>query len=368
MRFAMSLLNFRPGLIGGTETYLRQFIAHLPAALGSDRMTLVMYRDIADAIALPAGVDRVVLDRSSRQIVLARLMEAFTPLRSLAAERVFHQVAPDAIFFPQQSIFPKAMPYPSVLTVVDLQHLFFPEYFSLGDKLLRATIYPRSLRQADRVVAISEFTRRTVIEKCAADPGKITAVPFGQMQPDLSKVQPADDLPRLYLYYPAATFPHKNHVTLLRTFAALKNRGGWPYKLVLTGKQTEHWAALRKLIDELGLAGDVVHPGFIAYDKVMGIFQGASAIVFPTRFEGFGLPVVEAVAFGKKTITSRLEVFDEIGVPRRWQIDFARPDELAAALSQEGPTVLERPLSTWTQNVSRTLDLLREAASERKRR
>jgi glycosyltransferase involved in cell wall biosynthesis len=145
-------------------------------------------------------------------------------------------------------------------------------------------------------------------------------------------------------------------------------RRGLPHRLVLTGKRTEHWPALEALIAELGIRADVVHPGFLPFDEVMRIYKGADAIVFPTRFEGFGLPVTEAVEFGKKVITSRLEVFDEIGVPRQWQIDFADPDQLAAALALPGPTRLEKPLGTWSQNVKATLDLLRQVAVERKSR
>jgi hypothetical protein len=73
------------------------------------------------------------------------------------------------------------------------------------------------------------------------------------------------------------------------------------------------------------------------------------------------------VEFGKKVITSRLEVFDEIGVPREYQIDFAKPEELGRALAIEGITRLDKPPITWTRNAEITLDLLRQAAGTRRR-
>jgi len=362
MKIAISLLNFRSGLIGGAETYIRQLIAHLPQVMGTDdRAVLVVHRDNADSIEAP-GLERIVADRNGRQIVRSRVMEAFTPLRARWAERLFEKIAPDAVLFPQQSIFPKAIPFPSVMTVLDVQHLFFPEYFSLFDRLFRATIYPYSLRRADQIIAISEYTRKTVIQRCRVPAEKITAVPFGVPEHDVSAIRPTDRIPGPYLYYPAATFPHKNHRTLLRTFAQLKRRGDFAYKLVLTGKRTREWDKLRRLIRELGIHHDVIHPGFVSFDEVQRIYKGADAVVFPTQFEGFGLPVVEAVAFGKKVITSRLEVFDEIGVPQESQIDFANPDELARAIGTPGATRLARPSWTWSENAQATLELLRTAA------
>ncbi len=358
MRIAISLLNFRPGMIGGAETYMRQLIPRMAASAGADQIVLVTYRDNANLIK-SAGMQNITIDRSDSQIVRARILEAYTPYRCRYIERALEEIQPDVVFFPQQSIFPKQTRFPSVLTVVDVQHLFFPQYFSLFDRTFRARAYPRSLAQCRHAIAISQYTADTVIQRCGVEPTKITAVPFGVAGIDVSKIKPADDLPRPYLYYPAATFPHKNHAGLLRTYAQLRRRGSFPYKLVLTGKQTEHWPALRKLAGELGIPDDVIHPGFLPFERVQGIYKAADAIVFPTQFEGFGLPVVEAVEFGKKIITSRLSVFDEIGVPRKYQIDFSQPDELLAALAIPGATVLEKPIRTWDDTARQTLDILR---------
>ncbi|MFB3893898.1 MAG: glycosyltransferase family 4 protein [Phycisphaerae bacterium] len=359
MRIAISLLNFRPGMIGGAETYIRRLLEHLPRAAVGHTLMLVLYGDIAETIRTP-GYERIVVDRSDRRMIAARIMEAYTPLRARFAERAFDKAAADVVFFPQQSIFPRTVRGPCVMTVVDVQHLFFPEYFGLFDRTFRARVYPRSLRRADHIVAISEYTRKTVIERCGVPAERITAVPFGTSGADVSQIEPTDKLPRPYLYYPAATFPHKNHRALLRTFAALRKRGGFPYKLVLTGRQTPEWTRLQALIAELGLKEDVIHPGFIPFEEVLRVYRGAEAILFPTQFEGFGLPVLEAVEFNKKIVTSRLEVFDEIGVPRRFQIDFADPDELAKALAVPGPTRLEKTPATWPEIAARMVDIFQQ--------
>jgi glycosyltransferase involved in cell wall biosynthesis len=131
---------------------------------------------------------------------------------------------------------------------------------------------------------------------------------------------------------------------------------------VLTGEQTSHWRTLEKLARALRIREKIIHRGFVPRNEVLRVYAGADAVVFPTRFEGFGLPVLEAVERGKKVIVSRLPIFDELGVPRRWQIDFGRADELVRALSQEGPTLLDKRPWTWEQVAQRTLEILREVA------
>jgi glycosyltransferase involved in cell wall biosynthesis len=359
VRIGLSLLNLRPGLVGGVETYLRALLRELPALSGGDGLVVVLDRDLAATLPTP-GWERVVYDRPARAVVAERIAEAFTPWRARGAERAVEAMQADVVLFPQQSIFPKRAAPPAVLTAVDLQHLFFPENFPLFDRAFRPAIYPYSARRARKVLAISEFTRRTLIERAGLPPGKVIAVPFGYTPSDAASVRPTDEVAGPYLYYPAATFPHKNHDTLFRTYAALRRRGDLPAKLVLTGLKTGRWRALTALARAEGIAGDVVHLGFRPYAEIRRVFAGAEAIVFPTRFEGFGIPVLEAVEFGKRVVTSRLAVFDEIGVPAEWQIDFTRPDELLAALRRPGPTRLTRQPWTWAGCAARTLEILRQ--------
>ncbi len=362
MRLAVSLLCLRPGRVGGAETYVRKLLEQLPrVARAGDSLVAVLDRDLATELETP-GWERAVVDRGARAIVAERILEAFSPYRARSVERVFREVRADVALFPQQSIFPKRAAPPAVLTVVDVQHLYHPENMSRFDRLFRPAIYPYSMRRAERLLAISEFTRATVIERCGVAPGRITAIPFGY-DPEDVKAAPTDRVSGPYLFFPAATFPHKNHETLIRTYAALRRRGAVDARLVFTGMQTSHWKRLARLAGDLGVAEDVVHLGFLPYAEVRRVFAGARAVLFPSRYEGFGIPVLEAAEFRKKVITSRLPVFDEIGVPRECQIDFADPDALLAALARPGETTLGRAPSTWAECAVRTLDAAREVAA-----
>jgi glycosyltransferase involved in cell wall biosynthesis len=362
MRFAVSLLSFRPGRIGGAETYLRQLLRHLPGAAGGDELVAVLHREAASALDTP-GLERVLVDSGDRALVARRVLEAFTPWRDRALERLFSGLHLDAALFPQQSIFPKRAPVPAVLTAVDVQHLIHPQHFGPFDRAFRAAVYPRSLGRARRVIAISETTRRTLVDRAGVPADKVVAVPFGFAPSAAANLRPLERLGDPYLYYPAATYPHKDHATLFRSYAALARRGEVAQALVLTGQRTARWPRLARLVGELGMEGRIVHLGFLPLAEVRRVYAGASAILFPTRFEGFGLPVLEAAEFGKKVITSRLDIFDEIGVPRNRQIDFADPEQLLAALRLPGPTVLERPASTWEENARATMAELRRAAA-----
>lgn len=360
----MSLLSLRPGQVGGAETYVRKLVEHLPGVAGpDDRLVLVMDRDVAATVEAP-GWERAVVPRSGRALVAERILEAVTPWRSRAAERALAAVAADVTLFPQQSVFPARAPGRIVLTVVDVQHVELPQLVPAAERLFRAAVYPRSMARADRLVAISEFTRRTLVEACGVAPGKVVAVPLGYERRDASAVPATDRVAGPYLYYPAATFAHKNHAALIRSWATLHRSGAVPAKLVFTGMQTPAWRGLQRLARDLGVADDVVHLGFLPYPETRRVYAGAEAVVFPSRYEGFGIPVLEAaVEFRKKVITSRLPVFAELGVPPERQIDFEDPGALLAALRLEGPTVLSRTPIGWAECARRTLAVAREVAS-----
>jgi glycosyltransferase involved in cell wall biosynthesis len=362
VRIGVSLLAFRPGRIGGAETYVRKLLEHLPQHAGSDELVAVMDRDLVASLATP-GFTRLVVPSGQAGLVARRVLEAFTPYRARGVSRAIEASRTDVVLFPQQSVFPLRVAVRAVVTVHDLQHLAMPQNFGAFDTMFRARVYPPSLRRADRVIAISSATRRDLVERCAVDPRRVEVVPHGFAPTAEGAAEPwTPGAP--YLYYPAASYPHKGHDVLLRTFAALQPRGWARYRLVFTGEKTSHWAKLERLVRELRLDGKVIHLGFVPASEVSRVYAGAEAVVFPTRFEGFGLPVLEAAERRKKVIVSRLPIFDELGVPRRWQIDFEDPDQLAAAFALDGPTEIEKRPWTWSEVARRTIGLLREAAVE----
>jgi len=347
VKIAFSLLNYRPGKIGGTETYLRELLAHLPGVCGADELVVLAGRTAA--AALPAGPYLPAITAASDgQLAAARILEAFTPYRARFAERLLAQSRCDAAIFPQQSIFPKRVAVPCLLVVHAVQHVLQPGQFPLFDRAFRAAAYPRALRRADRIVAISAVMHDTLVARCGVPADKITVIPHGRPELDPAAIRPTPRVTGPFLFYPAATYPYKGHAVLLETFARLR-RGGYAGRLVLAGQQTAQWPALARRIRRLGLQDAVTHLGLLPLAEVLEVYRSAEAVVLPTTYEGFGLPVLEAAALGQKLIVSRLPIFDELGVPPEWQIDFGDAAQLAAALARPGPTRLTAPRWTWAQ-------------------
>jgi glycosyltransferase involved in cell wall biosynthesis len=360
MKVVVSLLNFRPGKIGGTETYLRQLIPRLPQVSRQQEIVLLMDRDLAAQNIFP-GIDRAVIDQSAWQIFCARGLEAMSPYRARAVEKALERLQPDVVFFPQQSIFPKTVAAPCALVVHDLYHLFLPQYLSPGQRFFRRRSYAYSISRAERIIAISHFTQKSILQHYVVDPQRVAVIPHG-WQAAPATLAADMGLGGKYLYYPAITRPHKNHQVLLESIAALRARGSFDYQLVLSGIQTPYWKTLCRQIHRLGLDDVVRHVGYVPYEHVQRLYRGAACIVFPTSFEGFGLPILEAIEAGKKILVSRLEVFDELGVPARFQIDFSDPAQLERALQEPGVTVLENRPWTWDESAAATMAVLASVA------
>jgi len=363
MKIVISLLNFRPGRIGGTETYLRRLIPRLSEAAGQHELMLLVDRQ-PDIDNLFPGIARSVVDMGTARILVERGLEAVTPYRCRAVEKTLDRIRPDVVFFPQQSIFPKNVTPPCVLVVHDLHHIYLPQNLSPLQRLVRNRSYASSIYRAERIIAISQVTKDTVVEHFGVDPDRVSVVPHG-VEPAARDLIPGDpEVTGPYLYYPAASLPHKNHAVLFESVAQLKRKGRFDYELVLSGIQTRYWKTLRRQIRRLGLEQTVRHLGFISYERVQRLFRGAECILFPTTFEGFGLPVVEAFEARKKIVVSRLNIFCELGVPDRFQIDFGDPDQLDAAIRLPGIVNLRHQPWTWQQAAGATLNLLVEEASQ----
>jgi glycosyltransferase involved in cell wall biosynthesis len=363
MHILINLLNFRPGRIGGTETYLRELVAHLPAAARGERITLLTSRDVAGEFD-DSPLEVAHVPQTTGQICGLRFLEAAAAgFHARSIENAIEQLEPDVVLFPQQSMFPKRVSRPSVLVVHDLYHLHCPQHLSAAQRWFRKRSYPAAMAAADRLIAVSEFTRKAVVDNFPRTPQSVSVVPHGVRTFAPHEILPPEGISRPYLYYPASTLPHKNHSQLFRTIGRLKAQGRFPYRLILTGARTRHWKQLERLRRDLALEETIIHLGYVPYREVLRLVRGAECVVFPSEFEGFGIPVVEAASLERKVITSRLEVFEEIGVPGNYRIDFGDADAFASALADRSPAKLVRSPITWDQCASATLGVLRETAN-----
>jgi glycosyltransferase involved in cell wall biosynthesis len=302
MRIAINALFWSPGRTGGSETYLR-------ALLGE------WHRTLADPVVVFAGPRaRAALAGLTRWEIVAVPFDEDRALARLRAEQValpglVHARAPDVLFSPGNFV-PLRARVPQVVTVHDLQDRRYPEYFDARRRLVRRVLLAASTRRARRVIAIGPGTAGDLARFVGTPPAKVRVVPHG-VDPDLARVSDAAvaevrarySLPERFAFYPAKTFPHKNHATLLDAIATLRGRGV-EVPLVLTGGRDLAHEAVLSRIAAPALTGLARHLGFVPPEEIGPLYRAATLLAFPSLFEGFGLPLVEAMACGVPVVAA----------------------------------------------------------------
>jgi glycosyltransferase involved in cell wall biosynthesis len=223
----------------------------------------------------------------------------------------------DVVHYPLSFLVAPPHEAPSVLTCVDLQHLFHPEFFSAKDRFLRRIRWDRAAKQVARVSVSSRFVQGSIEERLGIPAERIDVV--GACCNPRFAEPPAGEL-RLdadYLLYPASPLPAKNHGRLLEAFSQLGPQHA-AVRLVLVGPQTHDWSPVRARVEELGLGERVEVRGHVSMEQLVDLYAGARALVFPSLFEGFGIPVLEAMTVGcpvaAAEVTSIPEVCGEAAV------------------------------------------------------
>ncbi len=201
---------------------------------------------------------------------------------------------------------------------------------------------PKFARRADALIAISEFTKNDVVELWGVDPAKVTVVFDGIDQECLAQRDPAEcrqklaarhNLPeKFFLYIARLDHPSKNHVNLLKAFKAFKDKTGSDYGLVLAGSKWYGSEAIFQAVDDLGLKDEVVFTGFVENEDLPLLLAAADVFVFPSLFEGFGIPPLEAMACGTPVACSNVTAIPEIVGDAALLYDPRKPDEIAEAL------------------------------------
>jgi glycosyltransferase involved in cell wall biosynthesis len=240
-------------------------------------------------------------------------------------------------------IHPDVYPLRHVLVVPDIQHEFFPDFFSEQALEERRRLYGDSIRRADHICAISEFTRQTLIERLGVAPDKITAIPLAADPIFTTCHEPLDDTARLrkyglttgsYLFFPGHTWHHKNHRAAIAALRILRDKYGLTPQLVCTGGAREAQLAIEQQIAESGLEHQVRFLGYCPHDDLPALYRGAASLIFPSLFEGFGMPVLEAMACGCPVVCSNTTSLPEIAGDAALLVDPADSEALADAASQ----------------------------------
>jgi glycosyltransferase involved in cell wall biosynthesis len=220
----------------------------------------------------------------------------------LRSDGTIERAGVDVIHFPMQEAFLTEVP--SIYQPHDLQHLHLPELFTERERLRRELVYRTNCERASLVVVMTSWGKRDIGNHYGLPDEKVRVVTWGSVlleypapsAADLERLRNGLSLPGEFLLYPAQTWPHKNHGRLLAALAMLRDRDGMRIPLVCPGRPNEFFPRVIDQVHAVGLEDETLFPGFVSPIELRGLYSLATALVFPSKFEGWGMPVTEAFA------------------------------------------------------------------------
>lgn len=364
---ALNAMFLAPGDSGGPETYLRELVPALAAEYPALRISVLTtgsgsralaadgFGELAELRALPAEEYR----RLRRQLA-EQLLVQLHARRSGA--QLLHSLA---------STGPVLTPgLPSVVTLHDVTFMRMPTFGRVTTWGMRHVV-TRAARDADALIAVSAAARDEICATLGIDPSRFTVVPHGVGAVPRAEPAPEAELrSRLGLgegrvvLCVAAVRPHKNQELLVRALPQLPD----DVTVVLAGKHEPYADQLRELAAELGVEARVLLTGYLSDAELERLWQFAACAAFPTRAEGFGMPVLEAMARGVPVACSDIPVLREVGgdVPRYF--DPADPGSAAAAIgaalgdAERGRSGVARAAGfSWSEAARGTMDAYERA-------
>jgi alpha-1,3-rhamnosyl/mannosyltransferase len=308
----VNLLWLVPGVVGGSEEYttrLLQAVSERDRASDGLDVTLFVIRPFLETYPdLARAFPTVVCPLSGRSKAARIAAESSWLLAQARRRRV------DLLHHAGGTI-PLVRATSSLVSIHDLQPLLMPDNFSgLKQVYLRRRL-PPSAKHARLIVSPSDYSRRTIVGLLDVLADRTVVVPPGYTA-RLAEAPQRDprttyQLDRPFFLYPAITYPHKNHLTLVRAFAETTAKGA-DALLVLTHRADTMEAEVLQLIGGLGLRARVRRLGHVPRGDLDWLYANATALTFPSRFEGFGLPVLEAMGNGCPVIAANATALPDV--------------------------------------------------------
>jgi glycosyltransferase involved in cell wall biosynthesis len=326
--------------VGGNETYYRQLIQELVADQSDNQYTL--FYTYSGALTAVSADPRFTFVQVPANPITRICFSLPMKLR---------QTRPD--IFHCQYIQPPCGKVPTVVTIHDLAFEHFPEFIHPLEAIRMKKLVRWTARRADHIVTVSRFSADDIAQRYGIPRERITVTyqaASDRFRPR-EKHKCQEHLARAYaidspfILYVGRLQARKNLPRLIEAYARARRRGV-AEKLVLVGKrdfQSEH---LDSMVKDLGLESSVIFPGYVSHEDLPLFYNAAEVFVFPSFFEGFGLPVIESLASGLPTITSRGSSLEEVSGDAALLIDPADTGSIAAALERVlGDQELRRKLS-----------------------
>lgn len=279
-------------------------------------------------------------------------------------------------------IAPPVCPCPTVVAVHDISFAHFPEFFSPQVQLVLSTLVPISLRRAAQVLTLSNHTKREITARYHIPEDRITVTHAAASRtyrpiPEVEARARLDGMYRIpdrFILAVGNIQPRKNLTRLVQAYARLRHRGDLPHKLVVVGQSSWHASPVFEAVERNGLSDEVVFTGYVPEADLCLLYNLAELFVYPSLYEGFGLPPLEAMACGTPTITSDTSSLPEVVGDAALMFDPYRVEDIASAIASVASDAnLREKLSTrgleqacqfsWEKTAERALASFEEACA-----
>jgi glycosyltransferase involved in cell wall biosynthesis len=332
MRIGLNLLYMIPREVGGTETYARGLLDGLRKIGTNHEFILFLNRESKDwKPAVDSGFSSVVCPVNAVSRARRFVYEHMSLRREIRKYRIdlLHSLGYTSPLF---------LPCPTVVSVPDLNFLAFGSLMTFARRTMLRLAVKEAVLRSDRVITISEFSRREILKTYNVPPEKVVVTYLAAdervAEPVTSQVSDSEAgmewMGEPYIVAFSATYPNKNIPRLMEAYGEAKRRHAIPQRLVLIG----HPFPLKEAGQaELVRMRDVIWTGYLEQRRMLEVVRRAAFMVFPSYYEGFGLPVLEAMAAGLPVVCSRAASLPEVGGDAAVYFDPFSVDDMAEKIA-----------------------------------
>lgn len=368
MKVGVNTLFFIPGEVGGTETYLRQTLLamaeHFPdvsIVLFTNRENDSVLRGDLSAFK-QVGFELLDFAASNRYSRIIR-EQVELPGRVKRSDV-------DVLWSPGYTA-PFFCSCPHVVTIHDMQYKSYPQDMSFPARLVTDLLVNAAAKRCERVIAVSHFSKDEIVKYTGISSDKVVVVheaanlafsevlPAEERREMLSKLIPVD---KPYVLFVSNTYPHKNAHTLVRSFGEIM--GNIPHNLVMVGNPRLGESEVQKALGSVADKSRIFRLQKLSMEQLAPLYQGCDVFVFPSLYEGFGLPVLEAMLAGVPVVTMKLASIPEVGGDCVLYSDGRDAASLAAAMRMALSMTLEERRFLCEKAVSRAKSFSWKCAAE----
>jgi len=323
-----------PGIVGGSETILRNLVSKLASIDRHNEYVLFTNRENSGSFNL---------NQPNFLEVTCPIPARFRPARILWEQFVlpiqcqWHGI--DLLHSPGY-VSPIALPCPSVVSILDMNYFFFPQDWSKLALLALKILVPLSARSSREIIALSQSSKRHVVKALKIPEDRINVTYMGvdkifhphHSRREILKIKNRIGIKANFILSVANSHPHKNLGRLLQAYHTLRKDKGITHQLLLAGNPGRGHSELVRMVRKLGMGHEVIFTGYLSHHQMPLLYQAADLFVFPSLYEGFGLPILESMACGTPVVSSNAaslpEVVDEAGI----LVDPYHVNEMAGAM------------------------------------